>query len=205
MIKFTGDIDNSREFWNLQYVRENREEYLSTVMSLCDTQRYHKVLEYVKEGDTFLDYACGFGLGAKLIKEMYPNNEVWGVDQADDIINDLALECPDIKFEQFYVGDGSLPKEYFDVIYAGEVIEHLEDPALLFKDCWEALKVGGLLIISTPDGDARPYIASSDHVWLFEHDDMDKMYIDNGFSAPDYPYLEGKEGVLVMFSVGKKI
>lgn len=205
MIRFSGEINNSREFWNLQYAPEKREEYLSTVRSLSDTQRFHKVLEYVKSGDTFLDLSCGFGLGAKLIKDTYPENEVWGVDQADELIKDLAMQRLDITFKVFSIGDGSLPDNYFDVIYAGEVVEHLEDPNDLMKDAYRALKEGGTFIVSTPDGDVRPYIGSSDHVWLFTHEDMDKLYKDNGFTEPDYPYLEGKEGVLVMFSVGRKI
>lgn len=40
----------------------------------------------------------------------------------------------------------------FDLIYAGQVIEHLPDPIAFFKKCDELLSPGGKLLLDTPDG-----------------------------------------------------
>lgn len=202
MKKFDGMRDNSKEFWNIQYAPQRREDYLKHVVTLSDTQRFDLLLRYVSDGDCFLDLACGFGLGAITVKRTYGKCEVWGCDQADVMVNDLAKDNPDITWKVSSIGDGSLPSNYFDVVFAGDVVEHLEDPHLLFKEAYRVLKPGGKLIITTPDGDVTPYLASPDHIWLMTHDDMDMLYKDNGFKEPAYPYMEGREGILVMFSVG---
>ncbi|MEM1714001.1 MAG: methyltransferase domain-containing protein [Desulfurococcaceae archaeon] len=43
------------------------------------------------------------------------------------------------------------PKEHFDVITAIEVIEHLCMVDLFFQECYNKLKPGGLLLITTPN------------------------------------------------------
>ena len=206
MKKFEGYIPNDAKFWNVQYAPERRHDYLTKVWSLCNTQRFDKMLDFVKEGDKFLDLGCGFGIGAKEVKKKYPKNEVWGSDQADIIINDLAKENTTIKFIVSELGDGKLPSNYFDVVFAGDIVEHLERPELLFEEAKRVLKVGGIFMLTTPDGEVKPYLVSPDHIWIFTHDDVDKLYKDSGFSSPpDYPYISGNEGVMVIFAKGEKL
>jgi SAM-dependent methyltransferase len=205
MIKFSGFIDNSKDFWNVQYAPERREDYKNMVRSVNSISKFRKIGDYTRPKDRFLDLACGFGLGAIWVKDNVADTEVWGCDQSDVIINDLAKERRDIKFIVSSVGDSKIPSNYFDVIFAGDVVEHLEDPNTLFKDAFRMLKKDGIFIITTPDGDVRPYGASPDHVWLFTHDDIDAYYSNNGFDVPDYPYIEGKEGVMAIYAVGKKL
>ncbi|NEO22741.1 methyltransferase domain-containing protein [Moorena sp. SIO4A5] len=44
-----------------------------------------------------------------------------------------------------------IKENYFDIIYAGHVIEHVSDLGLFFKFCHGSLKPGGKLLISTPN------------------------------------------------------
>jgi len=44
-----------------------------------------------------------------------------------------------------------LPEKDFDVIVAGELIEHLANPGLFLENCRNHLKDDGLLIITTPN------------------------------------------------------
>lgn len=204
MIRLRKENINTAEFWDIQYAPQRREDYISKVCSISATHKYDKLLEYVKDKDRVLDLACGFGLGAIFVKDTYPKCEVWGVDQSNVIIKDLIVTRPDINFRVFRIGDGTLPTDYFDVVFAGDVIEHLDDPRNLFEEAKRVLKKGGFFAITTPDGEVKPYAASPEHVWLFTHEDMDNLYMDNGFEAPEYPYIAGKEGVIMMFSVGVK-
>lgn len=41
--------------------------------------------------------------------------------------------------------------ENFDLVYCGEIIEHLTDPDHLLDEVYRVLKCGGLLIITTPN------------------------------------------------------
>lgn len=47
--------------------------------------------------------------------------------------------------ENFFLG------KYFDVIFAGDLIEHLSNPGLFLECVEKSLKIGGKLIITTPN------------------------------------------------------
>lgn len=66
-----------------------------------------------------------------------------------------------------------LPEEIvgaFDCVVATEVIEHLENPRRLLRQCFRALRPGGVLFISTPNVDSplskALYIRSGDFRWF---------------------------------------
>jgi SAM-dependent methyltransferase len=58
-----------------------------------------------------------------------------------------------IKSFQINLDEQKLPfKEcYFDVIFAGYVIEHLFDPDQFLDEVWRVLKHGGLFVLATPN------------------------------------------------------
>jgi 2-polyprenyl-3-methyl-5-hydroxy-6-metoxy-1,4-benzoquinol methylase len=43
--------------------------------------------------------------------------------------------------------------DYFSVVYLGDVIEHVINPVVLIKECQRILKIGGVIVISTPNMD----------------------------------------------------
>ena len=43
------------------------------------------------------------------------------------------------------------PEEFFDIVHAGEAIEHLYDTDSFVQECRRVLKKGGKLIITTPN------------------------------------------------------
>lgn len=57
-----------------------------------------------------------------------------------------------VQFVQADVNEG-LPDfgVKFDVIFAGELIEHLYDDSAFVRNCYRALKSGGIIIITTPN------------------------------------------------------
>jgi len=66
----------------------------------------------------------------------------------------------------------------FDTIIAGELIEHLEDPAGFILDCYHVLNPGGRVVLSTPNPYYTPivwlerlmirkFFYSQEHIFLF--------------------------------------
>lgn len=197
---------NSKDFWNIQYAPDRRDDYKRLVWSIAYSQKYEIVPKYVPYGGVFLDLACGFGLVAKAVAESGKSIEVWASDQSDCMIEDLKKDNEhEINYVVSELGDGKLPENYFDTVFAGDLVEHLTEPTTLFTVAYKLLKQHGKLLITTPDGDVRPYIASPDHVWLLDHEDVEKLYKDNGFSEPEFLLVKGDEGVQNIYAIATKV
>lgn len=164
------------------------------------TERFDRAVKEVKQGDKVLDIGCGVGAFTRKANKV-KDCEVWGIDISDVVIEANKVRDTGITYHQGYIGQlDFLPKEYFDVVFTGEVLEHLDDPSILIKDAYTALKKGGKLVLTTPLEDA---IHSGEHVWFFTKEDIEKLFSDNGFSCEfvDLPDLEYK---MVIFAIGKK-
>lgn len=156
----------------------------------------------VKDGDKFIDIGCGVGIPGRLIKENHKGCELWGVDISDEIIEKNKRENTDIKYFQGYAGyNDFLPSNYFDVVFSGELMEHLDDPNVLFIEAHRILKPGGKLVISTPHENA---VTSPEHVWEFTEEDVEKFFTDNKFKNIEYRKLPNMEHLVIIFAVGIK-
>ncbi len=82
---------------------------------------------FLMQAKQHASYACGVEL-EKRLKNHYMENSI-------DIFNDLDI----------------LEDDYFDVVTAFHVIEHLPDPAMILQKLFSKLKVGGKMIIEVPN------------------------------------------------------
>ncbi|MEM4390633.1 MAG: class I SAM-dependent methyltransferase [Candidatus Diapherotrites archaeon] len=87
---------------------------------------------------------------------------------------------------------------YFDSIFAGELIEHLHKPKNFVKEANRVLKKNGVIIITTPNRDSlinrifHNYHAPL-HFSLFNFQELKSLLEENGFKVVDYycqPYTE---------------
>jgi 2-polyprenyl-3-methyl-5-hydroxy-6-metoxy-1,4-benzoquinol methylase len=111
-------------------------------------QRKEYVLAQIGRGKRVLDVGC---LGGKLSREiMEAGNRVWGVE-INPVAAEaarrrgIAVEVADVE-KGLPFGDGS-----FDVVHAGEVIEHLYDTKAFLSECRRALREGGILLFTAPN------------------------------------------------------
>ncbi len=99
-----------------------------------------------------VDAGCGNGSFLSLFRNR--NWQLKGFDTSSTGIEIARNTYPEIAF---YLADGQvissdLPKliGQADVVISTEVIEHLYDPRGFLKSCFELLKPGGVLLITTP-------------------------------------------------------
>jgi SAM-dependent methyltransferase len=97
-------------------------------------------------GQQVLDAGCGRQM--KVCKELSNTARVVGIDL------DSALETDNREAPFGIRGDLSrLPfsSDYFDMVISRSVVEHLEDPAQVFREFHRVLKPGGKIVIVTPN------------------------------------------------------
>jgi len=108
-----------------------------------------------------------------------------------------AMHKDDIIEEDFELKSGSGEKisykEEFDVCLIKEVLDHCYDPEKVIKNCFEALKPGGALIISLTNSRAYYKLilkrrakkieeSHEDHLFHFSPHDIKKIIIETGFT-----------------------
>lgn len=209
-MRTTGNANiNTRSYWNGIYgTVVKRAQYKSQGTNMpvkveegvyaygAHTNRFLYALSQVKEGDKFLDIGCGVGVLTHEVHLIYPDAEVWGVDISDTAIKDNLKEDPDIHYIAGSVGQlEKIPNDYFDVVFAGEIIEHMNDPLDLVKDAYSKLKSGGIFIMTTPNTD---HITSDEHTWIFEREDIEKLLKDGGFKSVEQIDLPDMEHLMVI-------
>jgi 2-polyprenyl-3-methyl-5-hydroxy-6-metoxy-1,4-benzoquinol methylase len=97
-----------------------------------------------------LDIGCHNGIFLSLIKNR--NNNFYGLDANDWAVSES--EKKDLNIRQFFFDDKTkLPfeNEFFDVVIAGEIIEHIFDTDFFLEEISRVMKPGGKLLISTPN------------------------------------------------------
>ncbi|PIN94898.1 hypothetical protein COU53_01765 [Candidatus Pacearchaeota archaeon CG10_big_fil_rev_8_21_14_0_10_30_48] len=103
----------------------------------------------LKNNPLILDAGCGDGRFTEFIIKQFGTN-VKGLEYSKEGLEICKKKKIDIKFADF---NEKLPfkEKYFDVIYAGEVIEHLYNPDKFLEECNRVLKDDGFIIITTPN------------------------------------------------------
>jgi 2-polyprenyl-3-methyl-5-hydroxy-6-metoxy-1,4-benzoquinol methylase len=94
-----------------------------------------------------LDLGCGSGLITKKIKNL--GYQVNGLDFSEEAIKKAIANGIDAKICNLDEKIDALDQEY-DVVWAGDIIEHVFDPIGLLKEINRVLKSRGILIICIP-------------------------------------------------------
>ncbi|MFH1229156.1 MAG: class I SAM-dependent methyltransferase [Candidatus Aenigmatarchaeota archaeon] len=117
----------------------------STPWNIEDLTRYMHFLNNIKKikGKKILELGSGSG---SLTEIMSKNNKVFGVD--------IEPSEKAIKHSKFIIWDLNKKIKYkdnsFDIIFAMEVLEHLNQPEVAMKEAHRLLKNNGLMYIDVP-------------------------------------------------------
>lgn len=146
-----------------KYVFSRIEYDIALLLSVLFTAHRYRIMELLHnlpKEEKALYIGIGPGLEISLTKQKH--QEIHAYDLA---VNDfLKQEFPDIYINNcLYTGQY---KEYFDIIYLIEILEHLEDPFELIKISYDSLKKCGKLVLTTATD-----IPQFDHLYNFTEDD----------------------------------
>lgn len=138
--KFSWDSPKSV----LGYLSPYRIKQYHSLTNLCDS--FNIDLSTMR----IADVGTGVGYFLRHLHSRYKPKELWGFDQKEDDLKIAAHLCPEARLEN--IGFENLPKNKFDVVFLMQVIEHVCDPTEVVKSILKAVKPGGYLIITVPDG-----------------------------------------------------
>jgi 2-polyprenyl-6-hydroxyphenyl methylase/3-demethylubiquinone-9 3-methyltransferase len=129
---------------------EERWQALAPGLEPPDLERRLRFLrEHVAEGDRLLDVGCGEGRFAAELALI--GATVLGVDVAEEPLRRARELHPGLDLRLVAdQGVWGLPDASFDVVWAGEVIEHVADTAAWLSEVRRVLRPGGRLLLSTP-------------------------------------------------------
>lgn len=121
---------------------------------LTSSPRIKKMIDIINRLDPkekkILDVGCYDGTLLGMIKNK--NNELFGLEASEYGV----IKCLEkgIRVTSFFFDDvQNLPYEdkYFDIVLAGEIIEHIYDTDFFLAEIARVLKPGGYLLLSTPN------------------------------------------------------
>lgn len=117
------------------------------IKPMADKGLHEKIIQLrdIEKRGTILDIAAGEGaLSCKL-------NNIGFEVVAGDLNGDNFKLHKKIPFIQYDLNTQLTIEKRFDYVCAIEIIEHIENPYKLIRDCYSLLKENGKLIVSTPN------------------------------------------------------
>jgi SAM-dependent methyltransferase len=122
--------------------------------------------------------------------------EVWGVDLEYD---DAALPQDAARYCRASAESFDLGGELFDLVFAGDLIEHLPNPGLFLGAAARHLAPGGRLVITTPNAfnlfnlfeklSKREPTVNPDHTCYFNEKTLRQLFVKCGWSVDEVRFV----------------
>jgi SAM-dependent methyltransferase len=144
--------------------------------------------ETYRENGRLLDVGCGAGTLLDVARES--GWEPRGVEVSLPAVQRMSERGLDVFHGTLQ--QAAYPDGYFDIVTASEVIEHVSDPADVLKEISRVLKPGGLLWMTTPNGNGLSarllgkdwsVVSPPEHLHLFSARGLRDMVQGAGFSG----------------------
>jgi ubiquinone/menaquinone biosynthesis C-methylase UbiE len=129
---------------------ERLETAVFNLTTIEHLHRYAVALDLIADKKV-LDIACGEGYGSNLMAGKA--EEVTGVDIDPAVIEQANKKYTrnNLLFKQGSTSHIPGADNYFDIVVSFETLEHVEEQEQFLAEIKRVLKLGGLLLISTPD------------------------------------------------------
>lgn len=112
----------------------------------------------VKDNSVILEVGSGPGFYSKILLDNFKESEIIALDVDEKLLNHASNMLKDeyknrITFINDDIANSSMPNDYFDIIIARFVFQHLTDPVKALREIYRILKPGGKVIIVDVDSE----------------------------------------------------
>ena len=171
-------------------------------------KRAVKKLYSTQDKISIFDAGMGFGQYSYFMAKHFPEANIYAVDVKEEQVQDCRYFFGKLGYNntQFEIGDlTSINYENrFDFILSVDVMEHIVEDELVFKNFAKALKKGGKLLVNTPSdlggSDAHDH---GDESFIEEHarvgyskSDITSKLEKAGLKVTEFRYAYGKYGTI---------
>lgn len=183
----SSNLDDFKDSWELKYIsiKEAEMPWLQ-INARIALEKIEANLGCKPAGQRILDYGAGLGFFLSVAKE-----RGWEANGLEPLPASAAYARAKfgVNITTDTLRDTTYPKEYFDVVTAFQVFEHLPDPLDSIKCLSNVLKTGGLIVIEVPRFDTwtMPLLRSKhrhfvqDHLNFFSLKTLELFLRNNGF------------------------
>lgn len=146
---------NSPEYWDQVYESER-----GTGKRRIDSERLQYVIDEMinhqsnnphEDAYRLLDVGCGNGEMLRLLHANLPEWKFYGIDITPKTIAWARAIDPQFDYRVMPAVDITLSTDFFDIVFCGETLEHLEGPEAAVFQMMRVLKPNGVLICSVPN------------------------------------------------------
>ncbi len=169
-----------------------------------------------------LEIGCGLGYGAYTIAELALETNIMAMDYDSGSIEAAEVLWSDNQRIHYKIGSAEkleFKDNYFDSVVCFEVVEHVDDPASLFKEVWRVLKKGGKFTGSTPNYRLYPFRVNTEkvspekseelresgvwpwHIQKFDEDSIERLMEESGFKCGRFKYPTFFKGISFLESM----
>ncbi len=202
--KVFGDIVSDNSFFRKIFY------WLLDLMFLRSWHVRKKVRELYPKGKVMniFDARMGFGQYTYFMAKRFPDSDILAIDVKEDQVDDCKRFFSKCGFKNVRFEVGDLTKidynRQFDFILCVDVMEHIVEDELVFKNFSRALKKGGMLLVNTPSNlggsDAHE---EDDESFIEEHarigyskEDISEKVNRAGMEVHSFDYTYGKYGTI---------
>jgi 2-polyprenyl-3-methyl-5-hydroxy-6-metoxy-1,4-benzoquinol methylase len=154
------------------------------------------------------DAGMGFGQYTYFLAKHFPGSDIFAIDVKEEQVEDCRYFFSKCKIDKAKFEIADLTKiDYnnrFDFILSVDVMEHIVEDEIVFKNFANALKKGGKLLVNTPsdlggsdahDDDDESFIEEHARVGYSRKDITEKLER-AGLKVTDFRYSYGKYGTI---------
>lgn len=102
-----------------------------------------------------LDMGCGLAHIAEMIARRFPDLEVTGIDESEDLLSRAKARIEDwpknLKLNACDARNTNLSQASFDFVYCRFLLQHLSDPLIVLGEAMRLLKPGGQILLADID------------------------------------------------------